>query len=218
RDPRIDPHPLEDTMTDTIRIAVVSAGLGDPSTTTMLASRLGAATQAVLAAADRTVEVDQVELRPLAQDIATHLVTRVAPPALEDAIRRVTSADAIVAVTPVFAMSYSGLFKSFIDGIAERELAGIPTLLGATGGTVRHSMVVDTALRPLFAYLGAVVAPTGVFAATEDWGRDAALQTRIDRAGAELARLVTQMPRARKVDPFDPEGEGFDDFASLLGR
>ncbi|MFC7432117.1 MULTISPECIES: CE1759 family FMN reductase [unclassified Agrococcus] len=207
-------------MTDTTptRIAIVSAGLGDPSTTTMLATRLGAATQAALADAGRTATVDAVELRPLAHDIATHLVTRVASPELDDAIRRVTSADAIVAVTPVFTMSYSGLFKSFIDGIGERELAGIPTLLGATGGTVRHSMVVDTALRPLFAYLGSVVAPTGVFAATEDWGQDAALQSRIDRAGRELARLVLQMPRAPKTDPFDPEGGAFDDFASLLGR
>lgn len=207
-------------MTDTTptRIAIVSAGLGDPSTTTMLATRLGAATQAALADAGRAATVDPVELRPLAHDIATHLVTRVASPELEDAIQRVTSADAIVAVTPVFTMSYSGLFKSFIDGIGERELAGIPTLLGATGGTVRHSMVVDTALRPLFAYLGSVVAPTGVFAATEDWGQDAALQSRIDRAGRELARLVTQMPRAPKADPFDPDGGAFDDFASLLGR
>lgn len=205
-------------MTDPIRIAIVSAGLGDPSTTTMLAQRLGAATQAALAGAGTTATLDAIELRPLAHDIATNLVTRLAPPALDDAIRRVTTADAIVAVTPVFTMSYSGLFKSFIDGIAERELAGIPTLLAATGGTVRHSMVVDTALRPLFAYLGAVVAPTGVFAATEDWGQDAALQSRIDRAGRELARLVTQMPRAPKVDPFDPEGGAFDDFASLLGR
>ena len=207
-------------MTDTapIRIAVVSAGLGDPSTTTMLASRLGAATQTALADADRAASVDHIELRPLAHDIATNLVTRLAPPALDDAIGRVTSADAIVAVTPVFAMSYSGLFKSFIDGIAERELAGIPTLLGATGGTVRHSMVVDTALRPLFAYLGAVVAPTGVFAATQDWGHDTALQSRIDRAGGELARLVVQMPRAPKVDLFDADSDDFEDFASLVGR
>lgn len=207
-------------MTDTTptRIAIVSAGLGDPSTTTMLATRLGAATQRALADVGRTATVDPIELRPLAHDVATHLVTRVAPPALDDAHRRLTTADAIVAVTPVFTMSYSGLFKSFIDGIAERELAGIPTLLGATGGTVRHSMVVDTALRPLFAYLGAVVAPTGVFAATEDWGQDAALQSRVDRAGRELARLVTQMPRAARVDPFDASSDDFEDFASLLGR
>lgn len=206
-------------MTDTTptRIAIVSAGLGDPSTTTMLATRLGEATQRALADVGRTATVDPIELRPLAHDVATHLVTRVAPPPLEDAHRRLTTADAIVAVSPVFTMSYSGLFKSFIDGIAERELAGIPTLLGATGGTVRHSMAVDTALRPLFAYLGAVVAPTGVFAATEDWGQDA-LQSRIDRAGRELARLATQMPREAKVDPFDADSDDFEDFASLLGR
>ena len=42
-------------------------------------------------------------------------------------------------------------------------------LLGATAGTARHSLALEHALRPLFAYLRAVVAPTAVFAAAEDW-------------------------------------------------
>lgn len=199
------------------RIVAISAGLGEPSSTSLLAERLGAAAVAELADAGIAAEVVPVELRPLASAIADHLVTHVPPKALAEAIAAVTGADAIVAVTPTFNMSYSGLFKSFVDGIEERELAGIPTLLGATGGSARHSMVLDTAMRPLFAYLGALVAPTGVFAATDDWGSDAGLEARIGRAGRELARLVQQMPRVRVADPFDPDGEAFTDFESLLG-
>jgi FMN reductase len=52
------------------------------------------------------------------------------------------------------------------------------------------------ALRPLFAHLRALVVPTAVYAASEDWGGtgDALtdiLPTRIERAGSELAGLMT---------------------------
>ena len=86
--------------------------------------------------------------------------------------------------------------------MVERDgLAGMPTLLAATGGTARHSLAIDHAMRPLFAYLNAAVVATGVYAAAEDWGRagipaDAGLVERIDRAAAELARAVAaRVPR-----------------------
>jgi len=112
----------------------------------------------------------------------------------------------------VFNASYSGLFKLFFDVVERDALAGMPVLVAATGGTPRHSLVVDHAMRPLFAYLGAATVPTGVFAAAEDWGQgatpaDAALAERIDRAAGELATAAAQRePRTDVVaDPFaDP--------------
>ena len=68
----------------------------------------------------------------------------------------------MIAVTPIFSASYSGLFKTFFDVLEEDALAGKPVLIGATAGTARHSLVLDHALRPLFAYLRADVVPTGV--------------------------------------------------------
>ena len=85
-------------------------------------------------------------------------------------IDRVHGADGLVVVTPVFAASYSGLFKTFFDVLDKDALDGKPVLIAATAGTARHSLVLDHALRPLFAYLHAVVVPTGVFAATDDFG------------------------------------------------
>jgi FMN reductase len=54
-------------------------------------------------------------------------------------------------------------------------------------------------MRPLFSYLRSVVTPTGVYAASEDWGTDGAdpLAARIDRASAELAALLRSRPPAR---------------------
>ncbi len=91
------------------------------------------------------------------------------------------------------AVENSGLFKSFFDAVSgfdKDALAGTPVLIAATGGTARHSLVLDHALRPLFAYLRAVVVPTGVYAASEDWGAQG-LAERIERAGAELARIAS---------------------------
>jgi FMN reductase len=110
-------------------------------------------------------------------------------------------------VTPIFTSSYSGLFKSFFDIIDNRSLTDMPVVIGATAGTPRHSLALDFAVRPLFTYLHAVVAPTGVFAATSDWGENTAglsgLPDRIDRAAGELASLVAMSDRSDRVlDPF----------------
>ncbi len=62
-------------------------------------------------------------------------------------------------------------------------------LLAATGGTPRHALVIDDQMRPLFAYLRALVLPTSVYAAPEDWGSPE-LGARIERAATELAVIV----------------------------
>ena len=74
------------------RIAVVSAGLSNPSSTRMLADRLAAATVAQLAERETPASVDTIELRDLAHDITNNLLTGFAPPALESAINTVETA------------------------------------------------------------------------------------------------------------------------------
>ena len=166
-------------------IAVVSAGLSVPSSTRLLADRLAAATADAL----EEVEVTNVELREVAHELTDHLLTGFPGPALAAAIDAVRIADGLIVVTPVFSASYSGLFKTFFDVLEQGTLDEKPVLVAATAGTARHSLVLEHALRPLFAYLHAVVVPTGVFAATDDFG-DVGLDGRIARAGGELAALV----------------------------
>lgn len=189
----------------TRRIAVVTAGLSQPSSTRLLADRLAEATDRALRLHDEEAAVEVVELRDLAHDITDNLLTGFPSPALAEAVRTVTSADAVIAVTPVFSASYSGLFKSFFDVLDDGALAGKPVLVGATAGTARHSLVLDFALRPLFAYLRAVVVPTAVFGASEDFGNvdGLSLAERVDRAGRELADLVMGRRGGGPVDPFD---------------
>ncbi|MFI6941622.1 CE1759 family FMN reductase [Streptomyces sp. NPDC050418] len=171
-----------------MKVVVVSAGLSSPSSTRLLADRLAAATVAQVDATAE-VEVEVVELRDLATEIAQHFVTGFPPARLAAALDAVAAADGLIAVTPVFAASYSGLFKSFFDVIDKDALTGKPVLAAATGGTARHSLVTEHAMRPLFTYLRAVVLPTAVYAASEDWGEEGLAQ-RIARAGRELARFM----------------------------
>ncbi|MEO7352208.1 MAG: FMN reductase [Marmoricola sp.] len=201
---------------DVRRIAVVSAGLSEPSSTRLLADLLGEAALAALEGSGRAAEVEIIELRPLAHAITDALLTGFPTGDLAGAVEKVASADAVIAVSPVFSASYSGLFKTFFDILEPETLDAMPVLIAATAGSARHSLVLDHALRPLFGYLHAVVVPTGVFAAGEDWGtNDVAgdLRKRVDRAAGELADLVVARPALHRVDPF----VDVPDFASLLG-
>ncbi|RPE28753.1 FMN reductase [Kitasatospora cineracea] len=193
-----------------LKLVVVTAGLSVPSSARLLADRLAEATARDLREAGRDVDVRVVELRGLARDIADNLVTGFPPPALRDDVRAVEEADGLIAVTPIFSASYSGLFKSFVDVLDKDALTGKPVLIAATGGTARHSLALEHAMRPLFAYLRAVVVPTAVFAASEDWGAngtDGSLAGRIARAAGELTESLAgrpATPRARAAEQVVP--------------
>jgi FMN reductase len=199
----------------TRRITAVAAGLSQPSSTRLLADRLVAATTTAVRTADEDVDVTVVELRDLAHDITDHLLTGFPSARLKVALDAVAGADGLIVVTPIFSASYSGLFKSFFDVLEEGSLDGTPVLLAATGGTARHSLALDLALRPLFAYLRAVPTRTGVFAATEDFGATggSSLSERVDRAGRELAAAVAGRTSGTASDPFEEPVP----FAQLLG-
>ena len=183
-------------------LVVVTAGLSRPSSTRLLADRLSAA--AVERAAGLGVEltVRVVELRDVAHDLMDHMLTGFPPAALKETLDAVAAADGLIAVTPIFNASYSGLFKSFFDVLEKNALEDKPVLLAATGGTARHSLALEHAVRPMFAYLRAATVPTSVFAAAEDWGGEDHLRVRIEHAAGELAREIERRKPARVTDPF----------------
>ena len=207
-------------------LAVVSAGLSRPSSTRLLGEQLAAATRRALLEQGKDVEIVHLELRDLAHDVVNNLLTGFPSPDLAAAIERVTSADGLIVVTPIFSASYSGLFKSFFDILEPAALTGKPVLVAATGGSARHSLALEYALRPLFAYLRADVAATAVFAATADWGSAAGsgtgaaesdLAERVQRAGRDLAGLIDRSARSRPGRAADPFGQP-SSFLQLLGN
>ncbi|MGO0576007.1 FMN reductase [Ornithinimicrobium panacihumi] len=193
-------------------IVVITAGLSQPSSTRLLADRIAEAVTTQVSARGESATVEVIELRELAHDLATTMTTGGMPTEAVKAARdKVTAADGLIAVSPVFTASYSGLFKMFMDVLDTDAINGMPVIIAATAGTARHSLVLDHAMRPLFTYLRSVVVPTSVFAATEDFGGGeggSSLTSRISRAASELAALVVAESGA--VAGFAPNDRDLD--------
>jgi FMN reductase len=194
--PEPDMNPASPTSADdapaeltTTRLVVVSAGTSDPSSSRQLADRIAQTALDRLNAAGGPATASVIELGPLAVDIAQATVAGFPNQRLQAAIDRLAAADAIIAATPVYKAGISGLFKSFVDLLDNDLLVAKPVLLAATGGTGRHALVIDDQMRPLFAYMRALILPTSVYAAPEDWGSNE-LSTRIERAVVELTVMV----------------------------
>lgn len=191
----------------TRQLAVISAGLSQHSSTRLLADRLAAAAGKALEHRGHEVGIEFVELRDHAHELTDNLLTGFPAPRLRSVINTVASADGLIAVTPIFTASYSGLFKTFFDVLEADALTDKPVLIAATGGTERHSLALEHALRPMFTYLRAVVVPTAVYAASSDWGSGetggSRLRERIDRAADQLAQLVDATSSPGPTDPFD---------------
>ena len=157
-------------------LVVVTAGTSDPSSTRMLADQVAQRVTDLASRRGTEVATRVIDLRELATEITTAMVSRLVGPKLQNAIAALAEADGIVASTPVYAAGASGLFTSFFQVLDSDLLIARPVVLAATAGTARHALVVDEQLRSLFA-------------APEDWS-DPALAKRIDRAALELLLLM----------------------------
>ncbi len=197
-----------------MHIVAISGGLSSPSSSRTLATELLTATQSQLTAAGEEVTVELVELRDHAHAIVDNMLTGFPSGAFADVVESIRTADALIVVTPTFQAGISGLVKSFFDVIEAGTLDGLPVLMAATGGTERHSLVIEYAMRPLFAYMKARPVGTGIYAATQDFGGGEAsgLRHRVERAVGELVDAL------RGAAPRKPAEDDFVDFETLLAR
>jgi FMN reductase len=146
---------------------------------------------AVARAADRYGLAGQVfDLNDLGPSLGASAKLSDLAPAARSAVEAIMAADALVAASPVYKGSYTGLFKHLFDLLDPTALVGKPVLLCATGGGDRHALVIEHHMRPLFGFFEAAALPTGVYAADRDFadGRPASAQLleRLDRAIAQL--------------------------------
>jgi FMN reductase len=204
------PAQLPEQEQETFKLAVVTAGTSDPSSTRMLADRTAERTIALAKRHGHDTDVSVIDLRELAPDITTGLTSQLISPKLAKAVAALGEADGIIAATPVYKAGPSGLFTSFFQVLDNDLLIAKPVLLAATAGTSRHALVADDQMRSAFAYLRTLTAPTSLFAAPEDWG-DPALNKRIERAARELV-LLMESGFARQV-----KDESWDSYQHEFG-
>ncbi|WP_458779855.1 CE1759 family FMN reductase [Arthrobacter sp. D3-16] len=178
----------------TRRLVVVNAGTSNPSSSRLLADRIAAKTADQLTAHGVHPAVGVIDLGPLAGEIAHAIVSGYPQGDLLEAVQLLANADGVIVTTPVYKAGISGLLKAFIDILDNDLLIATPVVLAATAGSARHALVIDDQLRPLFAFMRSLAAPTSVFAAPEDWS-DPALTKRIGRAATELAAMINSSLR-----------------------
>jgi FMN reductase len=119
-------------------------------------------------------------------------------------VEAVEQADALIAITPVYKGSYTGLFKHLIDFVDLEALHNKPVVIGATGGGHRHALIVEHQLRPLFGFFSALTIPTAIYASEHEFANgtveNEGVLERIDLAAAQLALLLAaQRDRLNKV-------------------
>src|SRR5699024_2245046 len=178
-------------------LAVVTAGLSTPSSTRQLGEKIAAAVDSAVTSRGEAIEVHYIEARDYAEELAASLVNMAAEtPLLDDARKTLSAADGLIVVTPIFQGSYSGLFKMFFDSLDVESINDMPTIIQANAGYACHSTMPDYAWRALMTVLHAMVMPTGVFQATEDFGtpEGTRIEQRITRAAEELANFIVANP------------------------
>ncbi len=171
------------------RITVVVGNTAERSRTKVLAQALVESLELVM-----PVRAQWLELHRLAPHIGISGSVQQLPPAGAEAVRAIETADLVLAASPVFKGSYTGLFKHLFDLVAPDALVNRPVLLAANGGSDRHALVVDHQLRPLFGFFRALTVPSAVYASEADFDgyvvRSDALRSRIAEAAVQAAALL----------------------------
>jgi FMN reductase len=102
----------------------------------------------------------------------------------------VAEASTLVVASPTYKATYSGLLKSFLDGLPHDGLAGkvaIPLMIAADRA---HALAVELFLRPVLVELGAITPTRGIFLEEQDLADiDAIVGPWLERARPALAAL-----------------------------
>jgi FMN reductase len=152
------------TQTPPLRVVAVSGTLSTPSKTDALVDAILDELALVMPIERHVIRVS--ELGPLFAGALTRdqLDARV-----EGELRAIEGADLLIAASPVYRASFTGLFKHLFDFVEQYALVDVPVLLAATGGSERHALILEHSLRPLFGFFQALTLPLGVYAHASDF-------------------------------------------------
>jgi len=150
-------------MSRILKTVIVNGSLSRPSRTRVLLDALHERLAEQL-----PLKVQTIDLVDLLPDVGAALSQDALSPKALQAVQAIEQADFLVVGSPVFRASLPGLLKHLFDLVGQHALQGTPVLLAATGGSQRHSLVLDHQLRPLFGFFCALPLPLGVYATPQD--------------------------------------------------
>lgn len=107
-------------------------------------------------------------------------------------IAEVSKADAVIFASPVYRASYTGALKNLLDWLPVESLQGKPVGVVAIGATQHHYLGVEGHLRDVLAWFGALVAPSSVYLASEDFS-EGVPSTRAEAALDDLIGTLGQL-------------------------
>lgn len=187
-------------MSRALRVAVVN---GSPSATSKTAALAALVTDTL--AGILPVEVEKIDVYSLGSAFTQATTREDLPPEVEERYRAVEDADLLIAATPVFRASYTGMFKHFFDLTGQYALANTPVLLLATGGSDRHAMVIDHQMRPLFAFFQALTLPVGIYANTGEFDGNIILNPEVYSRVQIALNDVADLLQVRLDTPSSPQ-------------
>jgi FMN reductase len=163
-----------------------------------LAAAVAAVAEAVRCVAP-DIDVDVMNLAETAIDICDGRSLDHYGAETRQAIERVAAAGAVLIAAPVYRASFPGVLKNLLDIVPVGGLQGKPVGIVAMGGSAHHYLAVDTQLRQVLGWFGALVAPAGVYLTGADF-RDGELAS--DTARNDLIALAeTLLILLRHLDP-----------------
>ena len=163
-----------------------------------LAAAVAFAAESALTLAD-DIAVDVLNLADTPVDICDGRALEAYSATTRDAVGRLTSAGAVLIAAPVYRASYPGVLKNLLDITPVEALHNKPVGILAMGGSPHHYLAVDTQLRGVLAWFGALVSPTSVYITGGDF-KDGQLAS--EGARADLTALTdTLVLLARQLDP-----------------
>jgi len=119
--------------------------------------------------------------------------------ATQQAVARIAAARAVLIGAPVYRASFPGVLKNLLDITPVEALQNKPVGIVAMGGSPHHFLAVDSQLRQVLAWFGALVAPTSVYLTGGDF-RDGQLTA--EPARNDLAALTrTLITLLQRLDP-----------------
>lgn len=182
-----------------LRVVVVNGSPNQPSKTMGLVDVVLDTLNGML-----PLESSRIDVYRLGQGFTGAIEREDVTPEVEAALRRAENADLLVAAAPVFRGSYPGMFKHFFDLVDQYALANKPVLLAATAGGDRHTLVLEYALRPLFAFFQALTVPVAFFASSGDFDGTVLLNPgvfgRIETGLADVVDLLSARATGTTAD------------------